>query len=78
MTRMDLLNINDETVYNSLIIEFFDSIDIYIIITKEDEYFDAYINDSWASASFKTRQEATNEAIEMANSFYNQSCSQAE
>jgi hypothetical protein len=82
MTRMDLLNINDQTVYNSLIIEFFDSIGIYIEVSI-DKYltnviFDAYVDNEWIGTSFRTRSEATEGAIEAANYFYNQSCSPAE
>ena len=68
------LNIDffDEIHINSLIIEFMDSVGIYVSIIKEGDYFDAYLNDSWASASFKTRKDATNEVINIANEFYNE------
>lgn len=63
----------DETIENALIIDFFDSLKIYIFID--------FINDEWyailcgaevSDTYFNSRLEATNEAIKRVNNIYNE------
>lgn len=62
-----------EKYLNALIIEFFDSVGIYIKITDYDgEDYWCEINGLGYSILKPTRTEATNAAIEKANKLYNQ------
>ena len=59
----------------ALIIEWFDSVGIYIGIQTEEIYehtaFNACINESNLNQTFNSRQEATRQAIIKANDIYN-------
>lgn len=55
---------------NALIIEWFDSVGIYVEIIRNDDYFDYIVMEEW-DYGFETRQEATSKAIEKANMIYN-------
>lgn len=61
---------------NALIIEFFDSVGIYIDTESEEIYeyvgFYAYVNNESLNEIFKSRQEATEQAILKANEIYNE------
>jgi hypothetical protein len=70
MTHSDLLNINDETVYNALILEWFDTTSFYVNVLKYGDRWN-YIVDQQYPKSFKTRQEAISAAIVTANNLYN-------
>ena len=59
------------TCQNSLIIEFFDSVGIYISIVREYECFESYVNNDCVSIYSNSRLETTNEAIEKANELFN-------
>jgi len=66
-----------ETSLNALIIDFFDSAGIFIIIQKlvYEPLFDCHINglkNQITSGSFDTRDEATIEAILKANEIFNE------
>lgn len=66
----------DKVYLNALLIEWFDSVGIFIIIQKlvYEPLFDCHINglkNQITSGSFDTRNEATIEAIERANELYN-------
>ncbi len=77
MSYSELLNINDETVYNALIVEFFDAQKIFINIKskfgnrKERERFSYSLFSFSSGFMWDSRQEALNEAIVNANNFYN-------
>lgn len=66
-----------EVYRNALIIEFFDSVGIYIDIRIEfnDSFvlktFDSYAEDDYVG-NYSNRQEATIQAIEKANDIYNE------
>lgn len=63
-----------ETVQNALIIEFFDSVGIYIIINK-DFYFEEWgyiIIGNYEYHGFECRLEASNKAIIKANELFNE------
>jgi len=59
------------TCQNALIIEFFDSVGIYISIVWEFECFESYVNSKCVSIYSNSRTEATNEAIIKANEIFN-------
>jgi hypothetical protein len=61
-----------DTCKNALIIEFFDSVDIYVSALRFDLKWKPLCNHI-IERNFKTRQEATNKAIEKANEIYNKS-----
>lgn len=61
----------NEVCKNALIIEFFDSVGIYIEVATEGEW-DAYVNKEWVKTYCTDRAQATNEAIIKANDLYNE------
>jgi len=72
-----------ELFQNALIIEFFDSVGIYILIDMNGGYFHFIIKETnknsfgglkkhWQDGESKTRVKSTNSAIEKANEIYNQ------
>jgi hypothetical protein len=66
-----------DTCKNALVVEFFDTVGLTITVSFcVDKTFDSFVaNDKYeeieASQFQKTRQEATNKAIEKANEIYN-------
>lgn len=63
-----------ECTINALIVEFFDSVGIYVEINYDlNHSFDSYVDNEWIGESFKTRTEATNAGIIKANIIYNKS-----
>lgn len=58
-------------LFNALIIDFFDSVGIYIEIIRNDDYFDYVVMEEW-DYGFEIRQEAIEKAIEKANKIYNE------
>lgn len=54
---------------DSMLVEFFDSVGIYISIPYLDE-FAAFVGDEWCG-DYKIRNEATNAAIKKANEIFN-------
>ena len=71
-------NYQDERFQNALIIEFFDSVGIYIFIEcgtyVREPYFKYRIvtdHDQEVSFKYNSRQEATEQAIQKANEIYN-------
>lgn len=77
MTYAELLNINDLTVFNALIIEFFDSRGINILISNLDYqnwwWYDIkhFPNTTEGKNMFNSRQEALKEGIKKAVEIYN-------
>nr|WP_317633104.1 hypothetical protein [uncultured Flavobacterium sp.] len=73
--KYNMSNFNEysEVLQNALIIEFFDSLGIYILITDFDDY-DFWCEFKGLSYSIlgKTRQEAIEQAIIKANEIYNE------
>jgi len=72
-----------ESFKTALMIDFFDSIGIFIIIQKlvYEPLFDVHVNglkNQITSGSFDTRTEATSEAIRIANELYNTKFVEAE
>lgn len=61
-----------ECALNALIIEFFDSVGIYISVVREFECFESYVNSKCVSVYSESRTEATNASIEKANVIYNE------
>lgn len=55
---------------DTLIIEWFDSVGIYIEIIRNEGYFDYVVMEEW-DYGFETRQEAIIQAIKKANDLYN-------
>lgn len=76
LTPKELELMSEEVLQNALIIEFFDSVGIYIDIRIEfnDSFvlktFDSYVEDDYVG-NFSNRQEATIQAIKKANDLYN-------
>lgn len=73
--KYNMSNFNEysDVLQNALIIEFFDSVGIYILITDFDgDDFWCEFNGLGYSILGKTRQEATEKAIIKANDFYNE------
>ena len=73
----------DKVYLNALLIEWFDSVGIFIIIQKliYEPLFDVHVNglrNQITSGSFDTRNEATTEAIRIANELYNTKFVEAE
>lgn len=76
--KYNMSNFNEysEVLQNALIIEFFDSVGIYIDIRIEfnDSFvlktFDSYAEDDYVG-NFSNRQDATIQAIKKANDLYN-------
>lgn len=68
----------DENLRNNIIINFFDSVGIYIEIIKEEFSFGInihagnYKKDLFSCAGYESRQEATEQAIINANKIYNE------
>ena len=56
---------------NELLIDFFDSVGIYINIRRTNNEFMSYITNDESSFYKKIRQEALSEAIKKANEIYN-------
>ena len=56
---------------NALLIDFFDSVGIYINIRRTNNEFISYITNDESSFYKKIRQEALSEAIKKANEIYN-------
>ena len=56
---------------NALLIDFFDSVGIYINIRRTNNEFMSYITNDESSFYKKIRQEALSEAIKKANEIYN-------
>ena len=80
--NMSDFNGYSETLQNALIIEWFDSVGIYISINyvdfydefKNDTGFETYVTNKGLSVKFRivsNRQEAIKQAIEKANEIYN-------
>lgn len=69
--REKYFNSLSELFQNALIIEFFDSVGIYIEIIRNEGYFDYVVMEEW-DYGFETRQEATIQAIKKANNIYNE------
>jgi hypothetical protein len=70
--------IEDETIENSLIIDFFDSIYIYIIIDRK-KYSNKWfhnIDGYGVKEFFSSRKNAKNAAIKKLNEEYNQICNE--
>lgn len=71
------LRLMSDTGLNALIIEFFDSVGVYIDVRIEfnDSFvlktFDSYAEDDYVG-NFSNRQEATKQAIKKANDIYNE------
>ena len=55
---------------DALIIEWFDSVGIYIEIIRNEGSFDYVVGERW-DYGFDTRQDATTQAIKKANEIYN-------
>jgi hypothetical protein len=72
MTYSEILNINDQTVYASLIVEWFDTAGYFIEITKDNEYIDTHVNGQWISGNYKNRTEAVKFTIGIVNEMYNE------
>ena len=68
----NVLDTSNEVYLNALIIEFFDSVGIYICTVYEFECFESYVNSKCVSVYSESRQEAINTAIEKANIIYNE------
>lgn len=66
-----VFKIQNEVYKNALIIDFFDSVGVYIGITNYSSYFRCWIGEKCINI-FDTRTEATSEAIIKANDLYNQ------
>lgn len=64
-----------KTIHNAILIEFFDSVGIYIEIeytnTDIGIVFDVSVNKEWVGCTYETRQEAINAAIVKANEIFN-------
>ncbi|MFV0232788.1 hypothetical protein OBK30_06950 [Empedobacter falsenii] len=60
----------NNTCQNALIIEFFDSVGVYIEIIRNEGYFEYIVMEEW-DYGFESRQEATIQAIKKANDIYN-------
>lgn len=73
ISEQNLLFGYSEIEINALIIEFFDSVGIIIQILTDEEQggFEFIINYTDDLINYKTRQEATTEAIKKANEIYN-------
>jgi len=76
MTKSELLNINDELIYNALIIEFFDSCGYYILPCIKNLFGYLLIIDGddypiKENHLFDNRNEAINEAIKVTTNIYN-------
>ena len=69
--NMSDFNGYSETLQNTLIIDFFDSVGIYINIRRTNNEFISYITNDESSFYKKIRQEALSEAIKKANEIYN-------
>lgn len=79
----DVLNSINPIISNALIIEFFDSVGIYISLNyvsfydefRNDKGFEAYVTNNGLSVKFRSlnsRQQATEQAIKKANDIYNE------
>jgi hypothetical protein len=77
MTYSELLNINDVTVYSSLIIEWLDVVNLQITVEAiQGGDFRAYVlkdkfNAIWIDDRFDSRQKAMDAIILKANEIYN-------
>lgn len=71
--KYNMSNFNEysEVLQNALIIEFFDSVGIYISIEHNQNVGFMYILDECCENGFLTRKEAAEKAIEQANLIYN-------
>lgn len=69
---LDFKHLSNVSKY-ALIIEFFDSVGIYIELFKLENFIWA-INDLYEESGYNNRQEATTEAIKKANEIYNSKC----
>lgn len=65
----------DTTTVNSTIIDWFDTVGIYIVPFKDLDHpnndWTWLVNDNYTHDYFKTRQEAISDAIDKANEIYN-------
>jgi len=81
ITHSELVNINDETIYNALIIEWFDTLGYYILPCTKFQfgYFLVIDGDNYPireSHGFKNRKDALDAGIKDCVVFYNiQECS---
>lgn len=60
----------DEPIQYALIIEWFDSVNFYVEVIRNEGYFEYFVHEEW-DYGFETRQEATKQAIIKANDIYN-------
>jgi len=78
MTYSELLNINDITVYSSLIIEWLDTVDLKVTVEAiQGGDFRAYVlkdkfNTIWIDDRFDSRQKTMDAIILKANELYNE------